>query len=52
MNQELILLLIAAYLRKLVNPTENNAQIADGVTNDLKKFRAYLKSLDKSEIDQ
>ena len=52
MNQDLILMLIAAYLRKLIDPTETDAQTASGITSDLKKFRLYLRNLDKSDIDR
>lgn len=50
MNQ-VIQMLIAAYLYKLINPAETDAQVAAGVTNDLKKFKQYLAALDKTEIE-
>lgn len=50
MNSELILMLVAAYLRKLITPTETDAETADGITDDLRKFRTYLNSLNKNGI--
>ena len=52
MNTDLNLLLIAAYLRKLISPTETPLETANGITADLKKFRTYLNNLDKSGIDR
>ena len=50
--QDLPLLLIAGYLRKLMNPEETDAETAAGITADLKRYRAYLSTLDKTEIEQ
>lgn len=50
MNQQLILMLIAAYLFELNNPGATDAQIAAGVTSDLNKFSNYLKNLDISNL--
>lgn len=51
MFDRLILLLIASYLRKLITPGESDGVTANGVTNDLKRFKVYMDELDKSEIE-
>jgi hypothetical protein len=52
MNNELILMLIAAYLYQLNNPTENDVQVAAGVAADLARFGSFLKGLDKTSIER
>ena len=52
MSDKLILMLIAAYLRKLINPSETDQQTATGITDDLKKFSTYLSNLDKTDINR
>jgi uncharacterized membrane protein len=47
----LTLLLIAAYLRKLIDANETDAETANGITADLERFRLYMDNLDKSNIE-
>jgi hypothetical protein len=47
---DLILLLIASYLRKLIDPSESDSATAVGVTNDLKRFSDFLGTFDHSNI--
>lgn len=52
MDNQLILLLIASYLRKLINPAESDSLTASTITQDLKRFKTYLDGLDKSGIER
>lgn len=49
---DIALLLIAAYLRKIITPGETDAETAAGISLDLAAFRTYLDGLDKTNIDK
>lgn len=51
MNDLLVLLLIASYLRKANHPTETEEEIAQGVIDDLKKIKLLYQQTDRADID-
>ena len=52
MQDDILQLLIAVYLRKLNNPAENNAQLLNGTLTDLERMRNALDTVDMRTVSR